>query len=197
VLSRARRGPYVAPECRFTAENEGEALPPSTEQTDVWSAGACLHFALSGRPPEADATSPRASLPGAGEDLAAVVYRALAADPADRYESAYAMLGDVRRLIAGRRPKLDGAHAPVPSYSFARSTSLPPPAGPASSSDLHVVDGGASAEDDAKPAAGGEWRGNVVLFVAIALLVGLATFVLVRERLADERTAPPSSAETR
>jgi len=36
-----------------------------------------------------------------------------------------------------------------------------------------------------------EWRGNLALMVAIAVLVGVATFVVVRERLAD---APPESS---
>ena len=36
-----------------------------------------------------------------------------------------------------------------------------------------------------------EWKGNLVLFAAIALLVALATFVLERERLADVRVRSP------
>jgi serine/threonine protein kinase len=199
VLAPARCGPYVAPECRAAT---AEAVPPPNEQTDVWSVGACLHFALTGRPPDVDG-QPRLSLAGSSEDVCAVIALALARNPADRYESAYAMLGDVRRLLAGRRPKLDGAHAPVPSQSFAPTASLPPPPPvpvpvPASSSGLRGIGPGAPAPggDAGAGTAAGEWRGNVLLLLAIALLVGLATFVLVRERLTDARTAP-SSAETR
>ncbi len=35
-----------------------------------------------------------------------------------------------------------------------------------------------------------EWKGNVALILAIALLVGVATFVMVRERVEEERQQP-------
>jgi hypothetical protein len=39
--------------------------------------------------------------------------------------------------------------------------------------------------------------GNLLLVMAIALLVGLATFVLVRERLTDPSRHPPPASEAR
>jgi len=39
-----------------------------------------------------------------------------------------------------------------------------------------------------------EWRGNIMLILAIALLVGVATFVVVRERVEEERA--PSTPKT-
>jgi hypothetical protein len=36
-----------------------------------------------------------------------------------------------------------------------------------------------------------EWKGNVALILAIALLVGVATFVMVRERVEEERNSAP------
>jgi serine/threonine-protein kinase len=174
VLAAARVGAFSAPERRAAP-----GASPS-EESDVWSVAACLRFALASRPLNAD--------------VMAVIDRAMAPDPCDRYESAYAMLGDVRRLLAGRQPKLRGALAPVPSQSFAR-----PPLGednrpPPSSSGLRGLRGTAP---PATPPPAGEWRGNALLVMAIAVLVGLATFVLVRERMADAPRSPPAASHTR
>jgi hypothetical protein len=193
AIASARVSPFSAPERRASP-----AAPPS-ETADVWSVGACLRFAIgSGR---------------ADPDVAAMIHVATAVDPRERYESAYAMLGDVRRVLAGRRPKLRGALAPVPSQSVAR-----PPLGdltvPPSSSGLRgpaaqvfaLAEAGASPPEAAGKAAaadasakaatqGREWRGNVLLIAAIALIVGLATFVLVRERLADPSHGPAAEPQ--
>jgi hypothetical protein len=53
---------------------------------------------------------------------------------------------------------------------------------------------GLSADKPVTPARTGV-LGDVLLVVAIALLVGVATFVLVREKAADERTVPALRAE--
>jgi hypothetical protein len=119
-------------------------------------------------------------------DVDAVIAMAMASDPLERYASAYAMLGDVRRLLGGRTPKLRNSLAPVPSQSFADTpvavvvpgvTATPAPA--SWSSEALPPAPQASAQPRS------EWLGNLLLVLAIALLVGLATFVLVRERLAD------------
>jgi serine/threonine protein kinase len=160
LIAAARVGPFSAPERR--------ALPasPPSEQADIWSVGACLRFALGPALQNAD--------------VAAVVDVATAPHPSERYESAYAMLGDVRRLLSGRKPKLRGAVAPVPSQSLVEASDLGAGARPPSSSGMHGLP-----REGAPPGGAGEWRGNLLLLVAIALLVGLGTFVLVRERLAD------------
>lgn len=185
LLATARGGPFFAPE-RCTRP----PAPPS-EQADVWSVGACLHLALGGGEPPADARP----LAGVGEDVAAVVAMALARDPLQRYESAYAMLGDVRRLLAGRKPKLDGSLAPVPSQSLAQVPLLvPEPPSPPSSSRMRPVPDLPQAAPTAAPVrpASREWLGNLLLVLAIALLVALAAYVVVRERLADHRGASRS-----
>jgi serine/threonine-protein kinase len=167
-LASARRGPYLPPERRTIP------IAPCTELADVWAAGACLYFALTGTPPEPDAPW----LAGVDPDVAAIVALALHPDPTRRYESAYAMLGDVRRLLSGRKPHLDGRVAPIPSV---RTVSLVP-----SSSAAQVRS--TSAEEPSSMAVAvdsRQRRGNVLLLVAIALLAGFAAFVLVRERLAD------------
>lgn len=173
-LARARSGPFLAPERRSSPPG------PATEVSDVWGVGVCLHYALTGEAPPDD---PRAvQLAGVREDVAALVLLATARDPAARYESAYAMLGDVRRVLAGKKPLLDAATGPVPSQ---RAVALPP-----SSSGLRGLDPPAL---PSIPPTAGQWRGNVLLIVAIAVLVGLATFVLVRERLGDQPRFQPST----
>jgi serine/threonine protein kinase len=163
LLVRARTGPYCPPD-RIA---QPQATP--TEQGDIWSLGTTFRFALGAAP-----------LP---EDLAAVLALATLPSPSERYESAYAMLGDVRRLLAGRRPKLRGALGPIPSQSFARNPGMAPPSPgtpPPSSSGMRWL----SAITPPSPIRG-EWTGNLLLLVAIALLVAAATFVLVRERQAE------------
>jgi serine/threonine-protein kinase len=155
-LSAARIGPLLAPERRSSPPG------PATELSDVWGVGVCLVCALG-------------PLAGVSEDVSAVAALASAADPSRRYESAYAMLGDVRRLLAGKRPRLDGSLGPVPSQH-----ALPP-----SSSGTCGVDDAATARPGVPAARSGERRGNALLVLAIAALVAAATFVLVRERLAD------------
>ncbi len=206
ALLRARLSPYTAPELR--AADWGRGVPP-TEASDVWSAGACLHFALTGRPPPPDDPSfeagkrserseRRARLarlarraPEVQPALAAVADRALAIDPRDRYESAYAMLGDIRRVMAGRMPSLQSTGVSLPSS---------PPGGlrPGRSLEPSGVEEVAlmPALPGEKPTSverSSEWGGNLMLFAAIALLVALATFVLVRERLADVAPRAPLS----
>jgi hypothetical protein len=103
-----------------------------------------------------------------------------APDAADRYESAYALLGDVRRLRAGQKPRLETAAAPVPSQSF--GAGRPPTVEPPSSSQTPHLSGSPAVPPPAVPH---ERLGNLVLLLAIAVLVGAATFVVVRERQGD------------
>jgi serine/threonine-protein kinase len=177
-IAAARVGPFAAPERLASSE----AAP--TEAADIWSVGACIRAALA----ETTITA----------DVEAVLARSMAVDPRDRYASAYALLGDLRRVLGGRRPKLRDSAAPVPSLSLvgvpllaaAAVAPAPPPALAAPARQTP-----APAKEDR------EWVGNLLLVMAIALLVGLATFVLVRERLGDStrRHAPWSapSSETR
>jgi serine/threonine-protein kinase len=170
-IATARVGPYSAPERRASP-----AAPP-TEAADIWSVGACLRAALG-----------ETAIPA---DVEAVISRAMAADPNERYPSAYALLGDLRRVLAGRRPKLRDSAAPVPSLSVVGAPLLAAAAVP-SASLAPLASPSAPAPAPAHQTR--EWVGNLLLVMAIALLVGLATFVLVRERLTDAtRNRPPAS----
>jgi serine/threonine-protein kinase len=197
TLLRARSSPFMAPQQRAASMAIDEAPAAPTEQSDVWAVGACLHFAITGAPPDLEAPSLRRAMPDGDRDIAAVVDRALAVDPFERYESAYAMLGDIRHVMAGRNPQLKAAGVRLPSQSTGGMR-----AWRESTSGLVGLDGAPVPEAkgtlppmleipvDPKPS---EWRGNLLLCAAIALMVGIATFVLVREKLADG-TVPDTPA---
>jgi serine/threonine-protein kinase len=189
VLAPLRVDGYSSPE---RAYSPGLA---ASEASDIYAIGACLYFATTGQTPAEHRTAKdgapaiAATLarlePTLTEDFCKVIAHSLAFDAAQRYESAYAFLGDVRRVMAGRRPKLEGAAAPVPSTSVqdlsrqapsSRRISFGPPARKSDHTGLR-----------AKDAPPNEWKGNLFLIVAIALLLGIATFVVFREKTLDQR----------
>ena len=203
ALAAHRVTPWTPPErCSSSPD-------PPTEACDVWSLGALLYFVASKKIPRGTAASTadlarttaiplRQVAPSVSEGFAALVDHALQADPMARYESAYAMLGDVRRVMAGRKPKLADAQRPNPSGSYtgpastrsSRQVSLT--TGRVDASASHVAAGPpTSVRPPEAVRRANEWKGNVALILAIALLVGVATFVMVRERVEEERNSAP------
>ncbi len=192
LLARRRIDVFSAP------ERCGDEPGAASEQSDIYMLAACMYFAISRQPPRGKATSPedlartrarpvREVAPKVSEFFAMVVDHALSLEPEGRFESAYAMLGDVRRVMAGRRPKLADARRPVPSGSF---SGLPLSAREGTSSQRT----GISRTDIPSPSSvtlgrprSAQWRGNLGLILAIALLVGVATFVMVREKVEESR----------
>ncbi|HZD68775.1 MAG TPA: protein kinase [Actinomycetes bacterium] len=87
--------PYLAPELADGVEPDGRA--------DVYGVGACLFEMLTGRPPAgaqgqgAGVLSPRAIRAGVPRELDAVVQRAMASDPSNRYPNAQAMASALAR----------------------------------------------------------------------------------------------------
>jgi serine/threonine protein kinase len=79
--------PFLAPEIRGGR--------PGDDAADVFAAGAILYYALTGRAPDGDHTSPRELRPEVPQVLDAIVARALQPKPASRYLSAGEMLGDL------------------------------------------------------------------------------------------------------
>lgn len=82
--------PFLAPELR-----RGAAPEPGS---DLYSAGALLYFAATGRAPEPEPTAitpPRTLRPAVPQALDRVIMRALAADPNDRYLTAAEMSDDL------------------------------------------------------------------------------------------------------
>jgi len=115
---------YMAPEQALGAPN-------ITPAADVYSLGAILYEALTGRPPFRCATAvetmaqviheeplPPSRLIGSlAPDLESICLRCLEKDPAHRYESAGALAEDLRRVqdglapVAGREPSMDVVRA--------------------------------------------------------------------------------------
>ncbi len=203
-LAQMRTSPFTAPErC---------AVPPqaTSEQADVYGLAACMYYALTSQYPRGEARStfdlaqtPAAKVrdvaPGVSEPVARVIDHALSFDPIHRYESAYAMLGDVRRVMAGRKPKLSDSAGPVPSTS-ALDLAIGHPASSrrllAARDGLNAIAGGGTQSLRARPTPS-EWKGNLALILAIALLVGVATFVVVREKIEElRRDEAPKAAPT-
>jgi hypothetical protein len=83
---------------------------------------------------------------------------------------------------ANRKAKPKGVDAHVASLSVAGAEALRPPSSEA---------GGARNEGAPTQRPPSEWRGNVLLVMAVAVLVAVATFVMVRERLAEGPRAVP------
>jgi serine/threonine-protein kinase len=192
VLGSRRVSQWTPPE-RCSTSPDGP-----TEVGDIWALGACLYYAVANAFPRGDAATLsdlartparplREVAPATSENFAAVIDYALTADPGLRYESAYAMLGDVRRLMAGRKPKLADAQRPNPSGAYSGTPRAPRRA---SVSNTWQTMKSALPATRSEPPRRSEWKGNVALILAIATLVGVATFVMVRERVEEERMHP-------
>jgi serine/threonine protein kinase len=79
---------------------EQAAGRPVDPRADVYALGAILHYVLAGVPPQA---TPLAALePRLPPDLLAIVAKALAADAALRYPSAFELADDLRRFAGGQ-----------------------------------------------------------------------------------------------
>ncbi|HEX2856704.1 MAG TPA: Stk1 family PASTA domain-containing Ser/Thr kinase [Propionibacteriaceae bacterium] len=124
---------YLSPE-----QARGETVDA---RSDIYSAGCLLYELLVGRPPfigdspvsvayqhVREVPTPPSTLdPEISQAMDAVVMKALAKDPADRYQSARAMRDDISRLLAGV-PVAAPPPLPVPDAAPTVATSVLPAA---------------------------------------------------------------------
>ena len=173
---------YVAPE-----QVEGK---PVDARTDIYSLGIVLYEMLCGRPPfEGDGEAavalarlqreplrPRQVRPSVPRSLEDIILRAMARDPADRYDSA----ADLRAalLAAGASPAAD-VDAEVGATSLTVAPTIPPPPQP-----------GAPAAPPPPPKPSfrqteRSWLVPTVILVVIALALGIAGVLFGRSGAGD------------
>ena len=185
-------------------------------RSDLYSVGCLLFELLVGRPPfvgessvavayqhvREDPVAPSQLNPAISAEIDAVVLKALAKNPDERYQSAQEMADDLDRLLTGAAP---GAPVPVPpalqttalaqtavasptqtmplaaaavpaSLAAEPPTVIPPPTPPA-----------ALAEEPPKSSAGR----TILVTISVVLLLGLGAFALYRALAPDGQGAGP------
>lgn len=110
----------------FAAPEQLESEPVTT-RSDVWSLGALLFWLLSGRSPVRGGADPVSVDPQQyprGHELAAVIQKACADEPDDRYESARALADDIERYLRDEPLVAAPPGAPARLFKFARRKKL-------------------------------------------------------------------------
>ena len=137
---------------------------------------------------------------GVDDALANVLSLALARSPGDRYESAVAMLKDVRRVMAGEPPRLEASGATGGSFDgiFLRESTS------SIVLDLRAREKAAVRARELALGSGGDRprgrshvAGDLLLLAMIVGIVGAATFAIWHERQEEERAlehAPTSAS---
>jgi serine/threonine-protein kinase len=197
---------FVAPEALRDEPVDG--------RTDVYALGCVLHRMLTGQVPyprESDAAMIAAhlhdvppcpsELAGVGRAFDAVIARALAKDPAERFASAGDLAAAARAALSA--PDDVPADAPPaasgPAAAHERTAVAPPAAdvtrraGPVAERTLHRRPAGASGTPTATPAPAasppGRSRGRRVLLIGLAALAG-AGLGVAADRALDDPPAP-------
>jgi len=127
---------YMSPE-------QAQALPDVDERTDLWSIGAILYEALTGKPPHdghsyeqvivhictKDALDARVHNPGVPDKLAEFLIKALCRDRNQRFQNAREMLDELGEasegLLSPRALRVSGGRQPLPSHPSGSSTPNP------------------------------------------------------------------------
>ncbi|MFL5798161.1 MAG: Stk1 family PASTA domain-containing Ser/Thr kinase [Actinomycetota bacterium] len=173
---------YLSPE-----QAQGE---PVDARSDIYSLGVVAYEMLTGSPPfQADSpvavaykhvreapTRPTEVVPGIPADLEAIVLKAMAKNPANRYASAQEMREDLERFLAGRPVLATPVMAGEETMVFGGATAVDSAAGEATEVEMAAT-AGASAEA-AAPARDPPGRRRWVLGVVGGLVIGLVVLAL-------------------
>ncbi|WP_068159249.1 Stk1 family PASTA domain-containing Ser/Thr kinase [Rhodococcus phenolicus] len=159
---------YLSPE-----QARGEQVDA---RSDVYSVGCVLFEILTGEPPfkgdspvavayqhvREDPPLPSSVNPSVPPELDSVILKAMAKNPANRYQSAAEMRSDLIRVLSGQRPS-----APMVMTADERTNFL------------GAVDGGSNYREDTAPVAAASGGGSGGGSVAKRVLLGLAAAVVV------------------
>ena len=173
---------YLSPE-----QARGETVD---SRSDIYSAGCLLYELLVGRPPfigdspvsvayqhVREVPTPPSTLdPEISQAMDAVVMKALAKDPADRYQSARDMRDDISRLLAGTPvaapPPLLVPEAAATPATAVLAAAVDSPTG------TQVVTRRADAESPPERRRRGPSPATVILGLLLAALIGVLAFAL-------------------
>jgi eukaryotic-like serine/threonine-protein kinase len=192
---------YLSPE-----QAQGQ---PVDYRSDLYSLGCCLYEMLTGTVPFRGATPvaiayrhvredpapPRLLNPDVPADLEAVCLKAMAKQPADRYQTAEEMRQDLERVRAGQRVLAGAA-----GTAAMAATVLPPLAAPSGAgADATVALGGTvvpgRAARHAEPAPR-RWRWLVWVLVPLGIVGLTAGIALVVSRVVGQTPEAPAAVPT-
>ncbi|MDX1893342.1 Stk1 family PASTA domain-containing Ser/Thr kinase [Mycolicibacterium sp. 050158] len=157
---------------------------PVDARSDVYALGCVLYELLTGEPPfvgdspvavayqhvRSAPSAPSKRNPAISPELDAVVLKALAKDPADRYQSAADMRSDLIRVHSGQRPEApqgaaaERASRPVASHSRSKRTNPATAAQPV-----------LATTDRARPVR--RWLPVIAVFAVLAIVASIAIAV--------------------
>ncbi|MBW3601217.1 MAG: Stk1 family PASTA domain-containing Ser/Thr kinase [Actinobacteria bacterium] len=184
---------YIAPE-----QARGD---PVDRRTDVYALGCVLYEMLTGRQPfggesavavayqhiSQPPTPPSQLDPSLSEDLEAVVLKAMAKDPADRYQSARDLHLDLRRVLAG-----SAVAAPVGAAYAATQALSPDSAGETEVLRPATATRRLEPPEEERPRR--RWIPLLVALLALALL-GLGAWLLLGDVVGTEVRVPDLAGE--
>jgi eukaryotic-like serine/threonine-protein kinase len=109
----------LAPDLRFVARPRewSDGIWTPTPLTDQWQLAAACFTVLTGESPPTEAPPVQLLRPDCPRALAAVIDRALASDPDDRYPSLAAMLRAIDRVAGGRTMVMLAGDEPETNYT--------------------------------------------------------------------------------